>query len=155
MPSSDPLDQADFDCVAYVNKLFPDAASLSGLDEAMSRLQVSMAKTEEEIGKQVRKQSLASAKGKRELQQAKVSIDDLFKQIADIKQKAEQSERMVEEVTRDIKSLDFAKKNLTSSITTLKRLNMLVTGVAQLRSMAAKRQYKEVCKSKSPFVLCE
>lgn len=76
--------------------------------------------------------------------QAKLSIEDLFKQIAEIKHKAEQSERMVEEVTRDIKSLDFAKKNLTASITTLKRLNMLVTGVAQLRTMAAKRQYREV-----------
>jgi hypothetical protein len=138
------LDAPDFDCVAYVNKLFPDAASLSGLDEAMARLKLSMNKTEEDIGKQVRKQSLASAKGKRELQQAKLSIEDLFKQIGEIKHKAEQSERMVEEVTRDIKSLDFAKKNLTASITTLKRLNMLVTGVAQLRSMAAKKQYREV-----------
>ncbi len=127
-----------------MNKLFPDAASLCGVDEAIGRLQSSMAKTEEDIGKQVRRQSLASAKGKRELQQAKLSIHDLFKQIAEIKHKAEQSERMVEEVTRDIKSLDFAKKNLTASITTLKRLNMLVTGVAQLRSMAAKRQYREV-----------
>lgn len=42
------------------------------------------------------------------------------------------------------KSLDLAKKNLTNSITTLRRLHMLVTGVGQLKTMAAKRQYKEV-----------
>ncbi len=144
LPSNDPLDQAGFDAVEYINKLFPDAASLGALDETMARLQASMAATEEEIVKQVRRQSLATAKGKRELQQAKLSVEDLFKQIAEIKEKAQRSERMVEEVTRDIRSLDYAKKNLTASITTLKRLNMLVTGVAQLRAMAGKRQYREV-----------
>jgi hypothetical protein len=110
----------------------------------MTRLKSNMVRTDEEILKQVRYQSLASAKGKRELEQAKQSIDDLFKQIVEIKDKAEKSERMVEEVCRDIKSLDYAKKNLTVSITTLKRLNMLVTGVSQLRTMAGKRRYKEV-----------
>jgi hypothetical protein len=144
IPSNDPLDQPGFDAVDYVNRLFPDAGSLSGLDEAMARLRQNMAKTEEEIVRQVRRQSLATAKGKRELEQAKLSIQDLYKQISEIKDKAQRSERMVEEVTRDIRSLDYAKKNLTASITALKRLNMLVTGVAQLRAMAGKRQYREV-----------
>lgn len=48
------------------------------------------------------------------------------------------------EICRDIKSLDHAKKHLTSSITALKRLHMLITGVEQLRAMVAKRQYREV-----------
>ena len=51
---------------------------------------------------------------------------------------------MVMEICRDIKSLDHAKKHLTSSITALKRLHMLITGVEQLRVMVAKRQYREV-----------
>ena len=143
-PSNDPLDQADFDATDYVNKLFPDAASLARLDLVMTRLKENMVRTDEEIMRQVQRQSLASAIGKRELEQAKLSIEGLFKQIVDIKEKAEKSEQMVEEVCRDIRSLDIAKKNLTLSITTLKRLNMLVTGVSQLRTMAAKRQYREV-----------
>jgi len=38
----------------------------------------------------------------------------------------------VKEITRDIKQLDHAKRNLTSSITTLNHLHMLVGGVDSL-----------------------
>ena len=38
----------------------------------------------------------------------------------------------VREITRDIKQLDHAKRNLTSSITTLNHLHMLVGGVDSL-----------------------
>ena len=38
----------------------------------------------------------------------------------------------VKEITRDIKQLDHAKRNLTTSITTLNHLHMLVGGVDSL-----------------------
>jgi vacuolar protein sorting-associated protein 53 len=56
----------------------------------------------------------------------------LFSSIKDIKQKAEKSEEMVKEITRDIKQLDVAKRNLTLSITTLNHLFILVEGVENL-----------------------
>ena len=58
--------------------------------------------------------------------------------------KADKSEQMVQEICSGIKSLDYAKKNITTTITGLKRIHMLVTGVDQLREWTAKRQYKEV-----------
>ena len=48
-------------------------------------------------------------------------------QIRDIKDKAEQSEQMVHEICRDIKSLDYAKRHLTLTITALKRLQAAPT----------------------------
>ncbi|KDO54011.1 hypothetical protein CISIN_1g016342mg [Citrus sinensis] len=63
--------------------------------------------------------------------------------IREIKNKAEQSETMVQEICRDIKKLDFAKKHITTTITALHRLTMLVSAVEQLQVMASKRQYKE------------
>lgn len=45
--------------------------------------------------------------------------------IQEIKTKADQSEAMVQEICRDIKKLDYAKKHLTSTITALRRLGML------------------------------
>ncbi len=45
----------------------------------------------------------------------------------DIKNKAGESESMVKEITRDIKQLDTAKRNLTTAITTLNHLHMLVS----------------------------
>lgn len=50
---------------------------------------------------------------------------------------------MVQEITQDIKSLDYAKRHLTLSITALKRLQMLVTAVGQLELMIQRRQYQD------------
>ena len=61
---------------------------------------------------------------------------ELFVKVREIKGKAEQSEQMVHEICRDIKSLDYAKRHLTTTITALKRLQMLVTAVEQLDVMA-------------------
>jgi hypothetical protein len=74
-------------------------------------------------------------------EQAQAGMEELFGRIKEIKQKAELSEMMVQEITRDIKSLDNAKKNLTGSITTLNHLKMLVVSdatnaVAPFRSCA-------------------
>lgn len=71
--------------------------------------------------------------GKAELEEAQRYIKHLFIQIKDIKQKAEHSEEIVKEITLDIKQLDCAKKNLTTSITTLNNLHMLVSGIESLR----------------------
>ncbi len=45
--------------------------------------------------------------------------------IKTIKEKADESEKMVMDITRDIKNLDQGKRNLTLSITVLRRLQML------------------------------
>ena len=65
------------------------------------------------------------------------SITDLFQKISDIKAKASQSEKMVQEICADIKKLDYAKNHLQTSITSLNRLQMLINAVAQLEVAAA------------------
>ena len=40
---------------------------------------------------------------------------------------------MVQEICADIKKLDYAKNHLQSSITALKRIQMLITAVSQLQ----------------------
>jgi vacuolar protein sorting-associated protein 53 len=46
-------------------------------------------------------------------------------------------------MTADIKRLDATKRNLTRSMTTLKRLQMLATAHDQLRALSRARQYRE------------
>ncbi|KAI9260205.1 Vps53-like protein [Sporodiniella umbellata] len=50
---------------------------------------------------------------------------------------------MVQEITRDVKSLDYAKRHLTHTVTLLKRLQMLVTAVNQLEEMSKNKEYRE------------
>ena len=62
----------------------------------------------------------------------------------DIKDKAEKSEQMVMEITKDIKSLDHAKKYLSTSIKSLKQLRMQISDVEQLKIVVPKRKYREI-----------
>eukprot|EP01119_Soliformovum_irregulare_P016119 TRINITY_DN462_c5_g1_i2.p1 TRINITY_DN462_c5_g1~~TRINITY_DN462_c5_g1_i2.p1 ORF type:complete len:831 (-),score=285.75 TRINITY_DN462_c5_g1_i2:80-2338(-) len=100
-------------------------------------------RTDAEILKSVREQVSAGSKGKKNLTEAKTSIGELFKKINDIKVKAETSERMVTEICQDIKTLDYAKKNLTTTIATLQKLKILINGVEQLNMSTSKQQYNE------------
>jgi vacuolar protein sorting-associated protein 53 len=52
-------------------------------------------------------------------------LQELLGQTTRIKEKALESETIVKEITRDIQTLDKGKKNLTGSITVLRRLQML------------------------------
>jgi hypothetical protein len=50
---------------------------------------------------------------------------ELMGQMSRIREQAIESEAVVRDITKDIQLLDLAKKNLTTSMTTLKRLQML------------------------------
>lgn len=117
--------------------------SLVNLDKVLQRLRMKIRKIDSEIREVVRSQTDAGERGKMELEEAKRVILDLFTRIEHIKTKAVQSEQMVQEITADIKQLDNAKRHLTASITALKRMNMLVSAVEQLKSMSQRRQYRE------------
>ncbi|KAF2075222.1 hypothetical protein CYY_003483 [Polysphondylium violaceum] len=138
------FDQHDFNPVVYINDHFPTEQSLIHLDSFMNRLKLKIIKIDEEIIQEVRLQSSTGTKGKEDLENSKRSIQELLTKIRDIKSKAIQSEQMVTEICKDIKSLDYAKKNLTTAITTLKRLHMMVMGVEQLKHMVDDKQYSAV-----------
>lgn len=131
-PSEDPLDKADFNAVDYINNLFPTEQSLSNIEEVIGQYQGKIKGLDHDIKSCIRSQSGISQDGAAALEEAQRAISQLFVRIQDIRVKAEKSECTVREITRDIKQLDTAKKNLTSAITTLNHLHFLVYGVEQL-----------------------
>lgn len=139
----DPLDSADFDAVQFINTNFPTEASLSSLDTFVLGIGSQISVLDEEISRAVQAQSCAGQQASKDINDAQVSIHELFSKISDIKSKASQSERMVQDICADIKKLDYAKTNLQSSITSLKRLQMLITAVGQLETLANEYHYKE------------
>lgn len=139
----DPLDAADFDPIAYINRIFPGESSLTGVDTFIGKMRFKIRELDEQVVVAIREQSKSGTKAKNDLIDAEKAINDLFLKLKEIKSKSEQSETMVQEISRDIKALDYGKRHLTTTITTLKRLQMLVTAVDQLRAMAASKQYRE------------
>ncbi|XVE57516.1 hypothetical protein DITRI_Ditri04bG0096900 [Diplodiscus trichospermus] len=127
----------------YINQMFPTEDSLSGVEPLMLKIQSEICRVDAGILAAVRQQSNSGTKAKEDLAAATHAVEELTYKIREIKTKAEQSEMMVQEICRDIKKLDFAKKHITTTITALHRLTMLVSAVEQLQVMASKRQYKE------------
>ncbi|CAM9440950.1 unnamed protein product, partial [Phaeothamnion confervicola] len=139
----DPLDKAGFDAIAYINHHFPTERSLDRLDPFVVKVTAQISELDDDISRAVQAQSEAGQQAVKDVAEAKVAIRELFDKVRDIKSKAEQSEVMVQEICRDIKQLDYAKRHLQTTITALKRLHMLVTAVDQLQAVAAARQYRE------------
>ncbi|CAG8548135.1 3287_t:CDS:10, partial [Scutellospora calospora] len=143
LQTNDPLDSNDFNPIEYLNQMLPNEQALATVDVTAKKLQAKMRQLSGEIKELSRMQTDGGQRGPEEVAEAKRAIEELFDRIRQIKEKASQSETMVQEITKDIKSLDYAKKHLTISITALKRLQMLVTAVNQLKIMAQMKQYKE------------
>ncbi|GAV83547.1 Vps53_N domain-containing protein [Cephalotus follicularis] len=127
----------------YINQMFPKETSLSGVEPLMQKIHSEIRRVDASILAAVRQQSNSGNKAKEDLAAATGAVQELMYKIREIKTKAEQSESMVQEICRDIKKLDFAKKHITTTITALHRLTMLVSAIEQLQAMASKRQYKE------------
>lgn len=90
----------------------------------------------------VRRQSQSGRDAREALHAAHVTIHKAMDQIAEMKQMSAESQGMVEEVCKDIRQLDTAKKNLSVAIAALRRLAMLVDAVDQLQVAAEQRDFR-------------
>lgn len=91
----------------------------------------------------VAKQAETRASSLQRIQAAQVQLADLLSRIDGVRERALKTEQVITEMTADIKRLDGTKKNITLSMTALKRLQMLTTAYEQLRELGKSRQYKE------------
>jgi len=101
--------------------------SLTHLDDFTAKLQSKIRKLDEDILANVRMQGSAGQRGREDLANAKLAINDLAFKIRGIQERAVAAEVMVQELSRDIRSLDHCKRNLTATITALNQLHMLGT----------------------------
>jgi exonuclease VII small subunit len=124
----------EFDVVGYINNAFPTEQSLAGLSDVISSLENEILTIDKGIREFVRDQTgRPDQDGVTVLARAQASIEALVAKVLDMRGRAEQSELAVRDMTRDIRQLDTAKKNLTEAIKTLNHLNMLVAGVETLK----------------------
>lgn len=125
--------------------LFPYLAekSLENLDPFIDSLKAKIRRVDVEILSAVRQQSSSGSHARQELRAAKDSISLMIKNMAEIRQMAASTDAMVQDVCRDLRKLDTAKKHITTTITSLRRLAMLINAVNQLQMAAEKHQYGE------------
>lgn len=135
--------QAEYDPIDHLNAIFAHPATLSSVSATSETLRSYQDDLDEDIAAFVATQSASDADSVERIQAAKAELADLFKKIESVRERAMQTEHTIADMTADIKRLDNTKRNLTLSMTALKRLQMLTTAYEQLRSLSKSRQYRE------------
>ena len=123
--------------------MFHRPSTLSSVGRASRALQKYQDDLDAEISAAEREQSKADSDSLQRIQDAKEELGELFSKVEEVRERAIRTEETIAEMTADIKRLDHTKKNLTLSMTALKRLHMLTTAYEQLRGLSQTRQYRE------------
>lgn len=134
---------ADYDPIDHLNAIFSHPSTLSSVTQVSQGLQDYEDEIDNDIGALVENQVTSNAESVERIQAAKADLTELFKKIDDVRDRASKTELSITEMTADIKQLDNAKKNLTLSMTALKRLQMLTTAYDQLHALSRTRQYRD------------
>ncbi|KAK5738553.1 Vacuolar protein sorting-associated protein 53 [Elasticomyces elasticus] len=140
---ADALDSIAYDPIDHLNALFSHSSTLSTVPKVSAALRRHQDELDRDINSLVRAQTTTDSDSVRRIQDARAELEDLFAKIEGVRGKALETERAITEMTADIKRLDSTKKNLTLSMTALKRLQMLTTAYEQLRGLSQSRQYRE------------
>ncbi|KXX73539.1 Vacuolar protein sorting-associated protein 53 [Madurella mycetomatis] len=133
----------EYDPIAHLNLLFSHPSTVSSVARVSSTIQ----RHKDELSRSITALETAQAYGPdsslERMQSAQAELASLFQRIESVRSRALQTERDITTMTADIKRLDGTKRNLTLSMTALKRLQMLTTAYEQLRGLARTRQYRE------------
>lgn len=133
----------DYDPIDHLNALFSHPSTLSTVSTVSSRLRTYEYDLDSDLSALVATQTASDNDAVQRIQEAKADLAALFSRIEGVRTRALETERTITEMTADIKRLDSTKKNLTLSMTALKRLQMLTTAYEQLLSLSKSRQYRE------------
>ncbi|KAF9050241.1 Vps53-like protein [Panaeolus papilionaceus] len=136
-----------FNAVEILNDFFPDEVSLTHIDDINAQL----AETQQELQKEIDElqAELRVSQDPDRMSIIQEMISDLLGQMSRIREKATESEAVVRNITKDIQVLDLAKKNLITSMTMMKRLQMLVNAITQLEDHIKEKKYGEVTQTLS------
>lgn len=130
------------DTVEHLNAILPDPSALPRVPLLLDELSAYKLAVDREII------ACSDAAGQRgSLEQIGDNVDglveSLVEEIRTTQQMASSTEGMITQMTKNIKKLDEAKKNLVLSMTVLKRLQMLTTAYDQLQLLIKQKQYSE------------
>lgn len=135
--------QVNYDPVEHLNQIFSHPSTLSSISQTAAALETHQDDLSISISSLVAAQAYSDDSSLQRMQSAKAELALLFRKIESVRTRAIETEQTITSMTADIKRLDGTKRNLTLSMTALKRLQMLTTAYEQLRGLAKTRQYRE------------
>ncbi|ROT43652.1 hypothetical protein SODALDRAFT_305825 [Sodiomyces alkalinus F11] len=137
------LDAVDYDPIDHLNLLFSHPSTVSSISRVSQTLRDHKDDVSSEITELELNQAYGADSSLERMHSAQAELAQLFRKIETVRSRAIETEQNITSMTADIKRLDGTKRNLTLSMTALKRLQMLTTAYEQLRSLSKARQYRE------------
>ena len=131
--SKSSLSSPDYDPLIHLNEIFPDPGSLSSLPAIQLLLTTHLQQLDTEVELATRQQRERQSATREQINELQLELEDLFKNVEAVKEKAEKADGVMGNLTGGIRRLDGGKKNLTISMTALKRLQMLSIGSISLK----------------------
>ncbi|KAG6015311.1 hypothetical protein E4U54_003732 [Claviceps lovelessii] len=137
------LDAVNYDPMEHLNMLFAHPSTVSSLNQVSQTLRGHYNVLSSEINSLELEQAYKPDSSLERMRSAQSELAQLFRKIETVRSRALETEQNITSMTAEIKRLDGTKRNLTLSMTALKRLQMLTTAYEQLRGLAKSRQYRE------------
>lgn len=137
------LSTRDYDAIKYINTAIPDSSAISTINVLSKHINQKLEKTTENINEDIKQYSKLDAADKNLLANTHESISDLSKRIDQIKVQAQDTETAIKKICADIEPLHRAKNNLLATVTTLRRLQMMVTSISALEKHIQAKNYAE------------
>ena len=119
------LSSPNYDPLIHLNEIFHEPSSLSALPAVQLQLTTHLHRLDTEIQVATAKQRNQQSETKQKIDALQLELEDLFQNVQDVRVKAENADGVMGRLTGGIRRLDGGKRNLTISMTALKRLQML------------------------------
>ena len=114
-----------YDPLIHLNEIFPDPSSLSVLPTTQLQLTTHLHHLDAEIETATLRQREQQSTTQERIIALQLELEDLFRNVETVRTKAENADGVMGGLTGGIRRLDGGKRNLTTSMTALKRLQML------------------------------
>jgi predicted nucleic acid-binding Zn-ribbon protein len=117
--SNDPLEDPNFDAIAYLNERFTDFKSLDKLPNLIEDFEKQIADLDEEIDNLMCERAKYNDEMKAYMNQLNNDVAKIIELVHTIKNNTETNETTVKMICNDIKNLDNARNNITTTISSL------------------------------------
>jgi hypothetical protein len=117
--SDDPLEDPNFDIVSYLNEKFPDYNSLDKLSPLIEDIEKQISDKDEEIDNLMCERAMYNDELKKFMSELNYDVVDIIGSVKDIKVNTDINETTVKMICNDIKNLDNARNNITTTISSL------------------------------------
>ncbi len=149
MPTQHPLDEdVVFDPIEFLDRKFSDGVTPEALHDYADTLRQELRELDNSRSLSFTEVTLACAEGDVHAHAARRSISDLRDQLSSIHERVIASEQSMRRASDDLISLNLARKNVSYTITLLKKIVMAVGACDQLVELARTREYRQI----SPLV---